>query len=197
MPCGLTELTDSSDQMVLDATPVKRLRFESWPGAHAFSRKHPMSCWLSTMLVVFAGGMLCNGLLGEPILAPLKNTGQLVVATVVWNNKPGKYQLARHRLLLAGEEKRYEFTLSHPVARPLALVQVQKLSRYVVALGGRNARSRVGDVCCWRVSSHSPANTRCWGRQGPSNTELAASPTTDKRLKISLAVQGQAPLHTV
>nr|CAD7394244.1 unnamed protein product [Timema cristinae] len=53
-------------------------------GAHAFSRKHPMSCWLSTMLVVFAGGMLCNGLLGEPILAPLKNTGQLVVATVVW-----------------------------------------------------------------------------------------------------------------
>lgn len=36
------------------------------------------------MLVVFAGGMLCNGLLGEPILAPLKNTPQLIVATVVW-----------------------------------------------------------------------------------------------------------------
>jgi hypothetical protein len=53
-------------------------------GAQAFSRKHPLSCWLSTMLVVFAGGMLCNGLLGEPILAPLKNTPQVVVATVVW-----------------------------------------------------------------------------------------------------------------
>jgi TRIC channel. len=36
------------------------------------------------MLVVFAGGMLCNALLGEPILAPLKNTQQLAVATVVW-----------------------------------------------------------------------------------------------------------------
>ena len=54
-------------------------------GAHAFSRKHPLSCWLSTMLVVFASGMLCNGLLGEPILAPLKNTPQVVVATIVWS----------------------------------------------------------------------------------------------------------------
>ncbi|XP_026473217.1 trimeric intracellular cation channel type 1B.1 [Ctenocephalides felis] len=53
-------------------------------GAQAFSRKHPLACWLSTMLVVFAGGMLCNGLLGEPILAPLKSTPQLLVATAVW-----------------------------------------------------------------------------------------------------------------
>lgn len=60
------------------------VREDLGPGAQAFSRKHPMSCWLSTMLVIFAGGMLCNGLLGEPILAPLKNTPQLIVATVVW-----------------------------------------------------------------------------------------------------------------
>lgn len=53
-------------------------------GAQAFSRKHPLACWLSTMLVIFAGGMVANGLLGEPILAPLKNSPQLYVATVVW-----------------------------------------------------------------------------------------------------------------
>ncbi|KAL0820361.1 hypothetical protein ABMA28_006255 [Loxostege sticticalis] len=53
-------------------------------GAQAFSRKHPLSCWLSTMLVIFAGGMVVNGLLGEPILAPLKNTPQLVIGTVTW-----------------------------------------------------------------------------------------------------------------
>lgn len=53
-------------------------------GAHTFSRKHPLACWLSTMLVVFAGGMVANGLLGEPILAPLKNTPQLLVATACW-----------------------------------------------------------------------------------------------------------------
>ncbi|XP_074115943.1 trimeric intracellular cation channel type 1B.1 [Cotesia typhae] len=60
------------------------VREDLGPGAQAFSRKHPISCWLSTMLVVFAGGMLCNGLIGEPILAPLKNTPQVLVATVVW-----------------------------------------------------------------------------------------------------------------
>lgn len=60
------------------------VREDLGPGAQAFSRKHPMSCWLSTMLMVFAGGMLANGLLGEPILAPLKNTPQLVVATIAW-----------------------------------------------------------------------------------------------------------------
>ncbi|KAL2746994.1 trimeric intracellular cation channel type 1B1 [Vespula maculifrons] len=39
------------------------LLFFDITGAQAFSRKHPLSCWLSTMLVVFASGMLCNGLL--------------------------------------------------------------------------------------------------------------------------------------
>ncbi|XP_075981151.1 trimeric intracellular cation channel type 1B.1 [Anticarsia gemmatalis] len=53
-------------------------------GAQSFSRKHPLSCWLSTMLVIFAGGMVANGLLGEPILAPLKNTPQLLIGTVTW-----------------------------------------------------------------------------------------------------------------
>ncbi|CAH0590408.1 unnamed protein product [Chrysodeixis includens] len=53
-------------------------------GAQTFSRKHPLSCWLSTMLVIFAGGMVVNGLLGEPMLAPLKNTPQLVIGTVTW-----------------------------------------------------------------------------------------------------------------
>ncbi|CAH2042224.1 unnamed protein product, partial [Iphiclides podalirius] len=53
-------------------------------GAQAFSRKHPLACWLSTMLVIFAGGMVANALLGEPILAPLKNTPQLLIGTVTW-----------------------------------------------------------------------------------------------------------------
>lgn len=53
-------------------------------GGQAFSRKHPLACWLSTMLMIFSGGMVANGLLGEPILAPLKNTPQLLVGTIVW-----------------------------------------------------------------------------------------------------------------
>ncbi|XP_063977001.1 trimeric intracellular cation channel type 1B.1 [Diachasmimorpha longicaudata] len=67
-----------------DVLCALQVREDLGPGAQAFSRKHPLSCWLSTMLVVFAGGMLCNGLLGEPILAPLKNTQQVLLATAVW-----------------------------------------------------------------------------------------------------------------
>jgi TRIC channel len=36
------------------------------------------------MLVVFAGGMVASALLGEPILGPLKNSPQLLVATACW-----------------------------------------------------------------------------------------------------------------
>ncbi|KAK7586138.1 hypothetical protein V9T40_004014 [Parthenolecanium corni] len=60
------------------------VREDLGPGGHAFSRKHPLSCWLSTMLVVFAGGMVANGLLGEPMLAPLKNNQQILIATAAW-----------------------------------------------------------------------------------------------------------------
>lgn len=60
------------------------VREDLGPGAQAFSRKHPLACWLSTMLMIFSGGMVANGLLGEPILAPLKNSPQLYVATIVW-----------------------------------------------------------------------------------------------------------------
>nr|CAD7573686.1 unnamed protein product [Timema californicum] len=102
------------------------------PGAHAFSRKHPMSCWLSTMLVVFAGGMLCNGLLGEPILAPLKNTGQLVVATVVWyvvfytpfdiGYKAAKFLPIK--LVCAAMKEVYRISHSYPVSMSISMSQI-------------------------------------------------------------------------
>jgi len=53
-------------------------------GAIQFSRKHPLSCWLSTMLVIFGGSFLANLALGEPCLTPFKNNNQLVIATAVW-----------------------------------------------------------------------------------------------------------------
>ena len=53
-------------------------------GAQAFSRKHPLSCWFSTMFTIFAGSILANLLLGEPCLTPFKNNNQLLLATSVW-----------------------------------------------------------------------------------------------------------------
>lgn len=53
-------------------------------GAIQFSRKHPLSCWLSSMISVFAGSFLANLVLGEPCLTPFKNNNQLLIATAVW-----------------------------------------------------------------------------------------------------------------
>jgi len=53
-------------------------------GAIAFSRKHPLALWFSSMMSIFAGSILANFLLGEPSLTPFKNNNQLLLATAVW-----------------------------------------------------------------------------------------------------------------
>ncbi|PIO73069.1 hypothetical protein TELCIR_04971 [Teladorsagia circumcincta] len=52
--------------------------------ASLFSRKHPLSCWLSSMLMCFADSFLANFLLGEPVIAPFKRHDDIVLATIVW-----------------------------------------------------------------------------------------------------------------
>ncbi|KAL3995235.1 TRIC channel family protein [Acanthocheilonema viteae] len=53
-------------------------------GASLFSRKHPLSCWLSSMLMCFAGSISANFLLGEPVIAPFKRHDDILLATIVW-----------------------------------------------------------------------------------------------------------------
>lgn len=53
-------------------------------GQKVFSRIHPLSCWFGSMLLCFAGGILGNLLLGEPLLEPLKNESNVLIATAVW-----------------------------------------------------------------------------------------------------------------
>lgn len=53
-------------------------------GSHAFSRKHPFSCWISSMINIFAGSILANFLLGEPIIAAFVNHEQVFLASAVW-----------------------------------------------------------------------------------------------------------------
>nr|CAG4635593.1 EOG090X09U3 [Artemia franciscana] len=51
---------------------------------HFLQLKHPLACWVSTMLVIYAGGFIAALLLGEPMLSPLKNTQSVLLATAVW-----------------------------------------------------------------------------------------------------------------
>uniref|UniRef100_A0A914Y2Q0 Trimeric intracellular cation channel type 1B.1 n=1 Tax=Panagrolaimus superbus TaxID=310955 RepID=A0A914Y2Q0_9BILA len=49
-----------------------------------FSRRHPLSCWLSSMVVCFAGNLLANFLLGEPLIAPFKKHEDILLASACW-----------------------------------------------------------------------------------------------------------------
>ncbi|KRZ68089.1 Trimeric intracellular cation channel type B-A [Trichinella papuae] len=53
-------------------------------GAVVFSRKHPLSCWFSSMLMCFAGFILSNFLLGEPIVTAFMRHSDVLLATAVW-----------------------------------------------------------------------------------------------------------------
>ncbi|XP_054723926.1 trimeric intracellular cation channel type 1B.1-like, partial [Uloborus diversus] len=53
-------------------------------GAHLFSRKHPLACWVTCMLSIYGGAMFASFLLGEPILASFKNSNSLLLATAAW-----------------------------------------------------------------------------------------------------------------
>ncbi|KAK3091179.1 hypothetical protein FSP39_017739 [Pinctada imbricata] len=53
-------------------------------GSPAFTRKHPLSCYISSMMLCFAGSFVANMLLGEPIITPLKDHNNLLTASIVW-----------------------------------------------------------------------------------------------------------------
>ncbi|XP_045159180.1 trimeric intracellular cation channel type 1B.1-like [Mercenaria mercenaria] len=53
-------------------------------GTQPFYRRHPLSTWLSSMLLCFAGSIIANILLGEPAITPFKDHRSVLTATAVW-----------------------------------------------------------------------------------------------------------------
>lgn len=49
-----------------------------------FTRRHPLSCWLSTMLLCFSGSILSHFLLGESIIKDFAHHQHLLLATICW-----------------------------------------------------------------------------------------------------------------
>lgn len=54
------------------------------PDSHSLSRKHPLSCWLSSMLMCFASVIMTNVILGEPPITPFTNHRDVLTASIVW-----------------------------------------------------------------------------------------------------------------
>uniref|UniRef100_A0A0K0DLG3 Trimeric intracellular cation channel type B n=1 Tax=Angiostrongylus cantonensis TaxID=6313 RepID=A0A0K0DLG3_ANGCA len=49
-----------------------------------FSRRHPFSCWLSSMLMCFSGRFLACFLLGEPVITPFRKHDDVILASIIW-----------------------------------------------------------------------------------------------------------------
>uniref|UniRef100_A0A183BU17 Uncharacterized protein n=1 Tax=Globodera pallida TaxID=36090 RepID=A0A183BU17_GLOPA len=83
----------------------------------AFSRRHPFSCWLSSMVVCFAGSFLANFLLGEPLVAVFRRQEDILLATLVCLMKECQrvYKI-NHGVLYAARLSRHT-CLSHPYNR--------------------------------------------------------------------------------
>ena len=53
-------------------------------GSAVFSRKHPLACWVASMLMCFATSIVSNFFVGESLVIPLKNHQEIIVASAVW-----------------------------------------------------------------------------------------------------------------
>lgn len=90
----LASFTESANQLNVQWWPYFDLvhcilgclsvRDQLKPDHKLFSRKNPLSLYLSCMLTIFAGSLICNPLLGEPVLGALKNQQMVLMATMVW-----------------------------------------------------------------------------------------------------------------
>jgi len=61
--------------------------FSTAQGASTFSRRHPLSSWIGSMLLCFAGEIFSAGLIGESLLSYFTTCSAncLLSATVVWS----------------------------------------------------------------------------------------------------------------
>ncbi|CAH8437506.1 unnamed protein product [Dicrocoelium dendriticum] len=67
---------------ILMSTAVKEDTPQS--GSPHFSRRHPFSCWLATMLMCFGGTILSSFICGSPLFLCFDNFRDVFTATAVW-----------------------------------------------------------------------------------------------------------------
>ncbi|XP_038056301.1 trimeric intracellular cation channel type A-like [Patiria miniata] len=63
---------------------ILAVRQDFQEGTKHLAQTNPLVCWFCSMLSSFAGGILANFLLGQPILAAFSNHINIGIATIVW-----------------------------------------------------------------------------------------------------------------
>ncbi|KAL5022577.1 hypothetical protein ScPMuIL_001732 [Solemya velum] len=67
-----------------DVSPQSSTAGPLGSGSPLFHRKHPLSCWFSSMILCYAGGMLGALILGDPLITPFKDHQAIITASAVW-----------------------------------------------------------------------------------------------------------------
>ncbi|XP_071752872.1 trimeric intracellular cation channel type B [Centroberyx gerrardi] len=63
---------------------VSVMSLREQPGALEVSRRSPFACWFSSMLFCFGGAVLSGIMMAEPPVAPLSNSTNVLLASLVW-----------------------------------------------------------------------------------------------------------------
>ncbi|KAF7661501.1 hypothetical protein LDENG_00260500 [Lucifuga dentata] len=63
---------------------VSIMSLREQPGALLVSRVSPLACWFSSMLFCFGGAVLSSIMMAEPPVAPLSNSTNVLLATLIW-----------------------------------------------------------------------------------------------------------------
>ncbi|XP_014911004.1 trimeric intracellular cation channel type B [Poecilia latipinna] len=63
---------------------VSVLALREQQGAIGLSRISPLACWVSSMLHCFGGAVLSGFMLAEPPIAPLSNSNNILLASIIW-----------------------------------------------------------------------------------------------------------------
>ncbi|KAK6048550.1 hypothetical protein COOONC_13945 [Cooperia oncophora] len=138
----------------------EQVRQELGVTALAFSRRHPFSCWLSSMLMCFAGGLLGCFLLGEPVITPFRRHDDVVLASIVWYSvfyspfdlvhKIIGFKLVKVLVCIAKEVQRAH-KISHGVAYATKLYSESYMVQVLVGVSkgcGSGIVQIVEQVCC-------------------------------------------------
>ncbi|KAM3873974.1 trimeric intracellular cation channel type B [Diretmus argenteus] len=63
---------------------VSVMSLREQPGALEVSRRSPFACWFSSMLFCFGGAVLSGIMMAEPPIAPLSNSTNVLLASLIW-----------------------------------------------------------------------------------------------------------------
>ncbi|XP_067107055.1 LOW QUALITY PROTEIN: trimeric intracellular cation channel type B [Osmerus mordax] len=63
---------------------VSVMSLREQPGVLEVSRRSPLACWFSSMLFCFGGAVLSGLMMAEPLIAPLNNSTNVLLASLIW-----------------------------------------------------------------------------------------------------------------